>query len=57
MPASGVTLQGLALQHPQADVLQHATAALGLDVPVQAGPARITATLQTPRGVVALTSV
>jgi hypothetical protein len=56
MPESGVTLQGFAVQHPQAELLQCATAALRLEVPVQAGPACLVATLQTPRGVVTLTS-
>ncbi len=59
LPASGVTLQALALQHPDAAVLGAACQALGLDqAPVQNGPhARITATLATPRGPVTLSSL
>lgn len=58
LPASGVTLQTLALQHPDAAVLGAACHALGLEqVAVQSGPhARITATLATPRGPVTLSS-
>lgn len=58
LPASGITLQALALQHPDAAVLGAACQALGLgQVPVQSGPhARITATLATPRGPATLSS-
>ena len=58
LPASGVTLQALALQHPDAAVLGAACQALGLgQAPVQSGPhARITATLATPRGPATLSS-
>jgi len=51
MPASGVTLESLALQHPQAPLLSAALASLGLGgVAVQAGPACLRAGLRTPRG-------
>ncbi|MEZ5718135.1 MAG: VOC family protein [Burkholderiaceae bacterium] len=58
LPASGATLQALALQHPGAAVLGAACQALGLgQVPVQSSPhARITATLATPRGPATLSS-
>jgi len=58
LPASGVTLQALALQHPNAAVLGAACQALGLGkVAVQSAPqARITATLTTPHGPLTLLS-
>jgi Glyoxalase-like domain len=56
MPASGVTLRSLALQHPDATALTPALATLGLAVPVATGPACLTAVVDTPRGVVTLTS-
>ncbi len=58
LPASGVTLQALALQHPNAAVLGAACQALGLGkIAVQSAPqARITATLTTPRGPLTLLS-
>lgn len=58
LPASGATLQALALQHPDAAVLGAACQALGLgQVAIQSGPhARTTATLATPRGPVTLSS-
>lgn len=57
MPESGVTLQSLAMHHPDADALRAAHATMGLQgVTVQAGPANLVATLRTPRGVVALQS-
>lgn len=57
MPAGGVTLQALALQHPQADTLAAACAALGLPVsPPYPGPARLEARLQTPKGTVVICS-
>jgi hypothetical protein len=53
----GVSLQALHVQHPQAAALQPAWQALGLaGVPLQAGPARVTATLKTPKGLVELHS-
>ncbi len=57
MPASGVTLEQLTVQHPQAQALADAYRAIGLDtVAVQPGPARLQARLQTPRGPLQLTS-
>ncbi len=57
MPPSGVALQALRVSHRQADALQAAYRAIGLDpVMVRAGPARITAQLQTPKGLVELCS-
>jgi len=57
MPASGVTLLSLDLQHPQADTLASACLALDLqDVPVQPGPAQLRARLQTPKGMIEICS-
>ena len=60
LPASGVQLEQLALQHPQAATLQAACTAVGVaaSVPVTPGTApRLSAQLRTPRGPVTLTSV
>ncbi|MBI2744468.1 MAG: VOC family protein [Burkholderiales bacterium] len=57
MPASSVTLLSFDLQHPQADTLVSACQALGLQgVPVQAGPPRLRAQLQTPKGMIEICS-
>ncbi|MDP3577772.1 VOC family protein [Methyloversatilis sp.] len=57
MPASGVTLSSLTLQHPQADTLAAACRALDLPgVAVQTGPAQLRARLQTPKGIVEICS-
>lgn len=57
MPDSGVTLQALSVSHPQADLLRAAYGAIGLQgVTLQQGPANITASLRTPRGIVTLES-
>ncbi len=57
LPRSGVTLQSLAVTHPSAALLQTAYEALGLTgVTLEAGPANLIATLQTPKGVVVLQS-
>ena len=59
LPASGVQLQRLALQHPQASTLQAACGAIGVgpQVAVAAGNAPgLTAHLSTPRGPVTLSS-
>ena len=54
---SGVTLQKIAVTHPTAAKLQTAFDAIGLaDVTVADGPANITATLHTPKGIVELQS-
>jgi Glyoxalase-like domain len=57
LPRSGVTLQGITSTHPDANTLQSAYAAIGLHgVVVQNGPANLSVTLQTPKGVVTLNS-
>ncbi|MDM0047077.1 VOC family protein [Variovorax dokdonensis] len=57
MPPSGLTLQQLTADHPEAGVLADAYARIGLgQVPVESGPPRLTALLQTPRGMIELTS-
>lgn len=59
LPASGVQLQSLALEHPQAATLQAACEAIGVaaQVAVSAGDApRLTARLATPRGPITLSS-
>ena len=57
MPASGITLQSLAASQSDAEILQAAYAAIGLQgVTVNQGPAKLIATLQTPRGLVTLES-
>ena len=55
MPTSGITLQGLELQHPQAETLNRAGATLNLPQVAQ-GPARLLARLQTPRGPMTISS-
>jgi hypothetical protein len=57
MRASGVTLLGLQLQHPQAPALAAACQAIGMhSVTVGRGPARLSASLQTPKGLITLQS-
>ncbi len=57
LPRSGVTLQSLAVTHPTAPKLQAAYEAIGLEgITVETGPANLTATLNTPKGVVVLQS-
>ena len=57
MPDSGVTLQSLALRHPDAATLRAACGATGLqDIAVTPGPAQIQIQLATPRGLVTLHS-
>jgi hypothetical protein len=57
LPRSGVTLQGITAFHPEAPALQTAYAAIGLQgIAIQTGPANLSATLQTPKGQVTLTS-
>ncbi|RLJ37286.1 VOC family protein [Acidovorax sp. 106] len=59
LPASGVQLQQLTLQHPQAATLQAACAAIGVATGVAITPGdapRLTAQLITPHGPVAITS-
>jgi hypothetical protein len=57
LPRSGVTLQSIAVAHPTAAKLQAAYAAIELTgINITSGPANITATLNTPRGIVILQS-
>ncbi len=57
MADSGLTLQALALHHPQAAQLQAACQAIGLNaVVITDGPARLSAQLGTPRGPLTLHS-
>ena len=59
LPASGVQLEQLALQHPQAATLQAACNAVGVAASVHVTPyaaPRLSAQLSTPRGPVTLTS-
>jgi hypothetical protein len=57
LPDSGVTLQALELSHPQAETLDAACRAIGLDgVSISEGPARVGARFQTPLGVIAIYS-
>ena len=58
LPRSGVTLRGLSVTHPDAVKLRAAYDSIGLaEIPVALGPANLTATLDTPRGVVVLESL
>jgi hypothetical protein len=58
LPRSGVTLQSISATHPDAAALQAAYAAIGLGgIAVETGPANLTATLRTPKGVVTLSSL
>jgi hypothetical protein len=57
LPRSGVTLQSITSTYPEAVALQAAYSAIGLQgVSVQEGPANLSVTLQTPKGLVTLTS-
>lgn len=57
MAASGVTLLRLHASHPQAALLHKAYGAIGLDsVTLTHGAPRLTATLQTPKGLLELSS-
>ncbi len=57
MPESGVTLQSLAVAHPQAALLRAAWEALGLEgVAIRKAAPRLCAVLDTPRGRVVLDS-
>jgi len=58
LPRSGVTLQSIAVSHPSGPKLQAAYEAIGLQgIAIATGPANITATLQTPKGLVQLDSL
>ena len=57
MPESGVTLLSLSLQHPDAPALQTACDGLALTpCRVTTGPARLSARLKTPKGLIELHS-
>jgi hypothetical protein len=57
MPDSGVTLQSLDLRHPDATALRAACDRLGLVQPtVTPGPARLSARLKTPKGLIEIHS-
>ena len=57
LPRSGVTLQSIAITHPTAAKLQAAYDAIGLTgIALETGPANITATLNTPKGILTLQS-
>lgn len=57
MPRSGLTLQSVQVTHPEAATLEAAYQAIGLrGVRVAPGPACLTATLRTPRGLITLSS-
>ncbi|MGV0960868.1 MAG: VOC family protein [Limnohabitans sp.] len=58
LPRSGVTLQSIAISHPSGPKLQAAYEAIGLQgIAIATGPANITASLQTPKGLVQLQSL
>ena len=57
MPASGLHLQDLSFSHPEPEAVRRAWQTLGwAPSALSAGPARLQATLQTPRGPVTLQS-
>ena len=57
MPASGVTLHSLRVQHPQADTLRAACLGMGWTAQaVAAGAPRLSAILQTPKGLIEITT-
>jgi hypothetical protein len=57
LPRSGVSLRSITATHPEAVALQAAYSAMGLQgVAVQAGPANLAVTLNTPKGLVTLES-
>ena len=57
MPSSGVTLQSLQIAHPQAAALNAAHRSIGMNqAAVQTGPARITTSFVTPKGLVTVHS-
>jgi len=57
MPASGVTLHSLRVQHPQADTLRAAYLGFGWAAQaVDTGAPRLSAILQTPKGLIEITT-
>ena len=58
LPRSGVSLHSVSVQHPSAEKLQAAYAAIGLEkVEVREGAANLSAILKTPKGLVHLQSM
>lgn len=58
LPRSKVSLDSIAVAHPSATKLQAAYAAIGLEgISVTEGPANLSATLKTPKGLVTLESL
>ena len=58
LPRSRVSLDSIAVSHPSAAKLQAAYAAIGLEgVAIEEGPANLSATLKTPKGLVTLQSM
>jgi hypothetical protein len=58
LPRSGISLKSLSVSHESASKIQAAYEAIGLaHVSVSEGPANITATFQTPKGLVTLESL
>ena len=58
LPRSRVSLDSIAVSHPSAAKLQAAYAAIGLEgVAIEEGPANLSATLKTPKGLVTLNSM
>ncbi|PQA75801.1 VOC family protein [Rhodoferax sp. TS-BS-61-7] len=58
LPRSRVSLDSIAVSHPSAAKLQAAYAAIGLEgVAITEGPASLSATLKTPKGLVTLNSM
>jgi hypothetical protein len=58
LPRSRVSLDSIAVSHPSAAKLQAAYAAIGLQgVAITEGPANLSATLKTPKGLVTLQSM
>jgi hypothetical protein len=58
LPRSGVSLHSIAVSHPTAPKLQAAYDAIGLSgIAITTGPANLSATLKTPKGLVQLQSL
>ena len=58
LPRSKVSLDRIAITHPSAAKLQAAYAAIGLEgIAINEGPANLSATLKTPKGLVTLQSL
>lgn len=58
LPRSKASLDHIAITHPSAAKLQAAYAAIGLEgIPISEGPANLSATLKTPKGLVTLNSM